>query len=329
MALYRRLAFAVVFSGLFASAAGVSIAAQIDLRLDVDYAGGAPGGGGVWTLFARSDSQGVFSLRAPVAGIDNAVMNELPRGRVNGAAIDNAGFAVFANQPAAGGGRDLFFAQQLLPQSIPQQGLFYGVGTLASGAPNYPGRPGGTAAIGPNLTTLTALQNVPWAASDPVWPTGVEVASGTFSPGAQPSFGAGPLEGFLFSSIGSASTPGSTVAADTFTTAVETNLAFGVATGDYNGNGVVDAADYTLWRDTRGQSVAPLTGADGTGDGEIDLQDYAIWQSGFGDSAPSAAEAIPEPNAVGLLLSCATLLAGKSRVFREIRHANQRRRPAA
>src|SRR6185436_16897714 len=40
-------------------------------------------------------------------------------------------------------------------------------------------------------------------------------------------------------------------------------------TGDYNGNGVVDTADYVVWRDTVGQTVTPNSGADGDGDGTI------------------------------------------------------------
>src|SRR5262249_16806154 len=35
--------------------------------------------------------------------------------------------------------------------------------------------------------------------------------------------------------------------------------------GDYNHNGVVDAADYTVWRDHLGANVAPYSGADGDG----------------------------------------------------------------
>ena len=37
--------------------------------------------------------------------------------------------------------------------------------------------------------------------------------------------------------------------------------------GDYNHNGVVDAADYIVWRNSLGQSIAAGTGADGNGDG--------------------------------------------------------------
>ena len=36
--------------------------------------------------------------------------------------------------------------------------------------------------------------------------------------------------------------------------------------GDYNGNGAVDAADYTVWRNTKGLTVLQGTGADGNRD---------------------------------------------------------------
>jgi pimeloyl-ACP methyl ester carboxylesterase len=53
-------------------------------------------------------------------------------------------------------------------------------------------------------------------------------------------------------------------------------------TGDYNLNGAVDAADYTVWRDSLGQAVAAFTGADGNGTGTVDASDYALWKANFG-----------------------------------------------
>jgi len=55
--------------------------------------------------------------------------------------------------------------------------------------------------------------------------------------------------------------------------------------GDYNQNGVVDAADYSLWRKTVGTSVPNYTGADGNGDGIINSDDYTVWRNNFGISA--------------------------------------------
>lgn len=79
--------------------------------------------------------------------------------------------------------------------------------------------------------------------------------------------------------------------------------------GDYNADGVVNAADYTLWRD--GSLLA-----DGNGNGVVDGpeagpgNDYEIWATNYGQvAAPSLA--VPEPTAA--LLALAGLLAGVAR----------------
>jgi hypothetical protein len=57
----------------------------------------------------------------------------------------------------------------------------------------------------------------------------------------------------------------------------------GFLLGDYNQNGGVDAADYSVWRDAMGSSaLAAGTGADGNGDGVVDSWDYRLWKSNFG-----------------------------------------------
>jgi hypothetical protein len=87
-----------------------------------------------------------------------------------------------------------------------------------------------------------------------------------------------------------------------------------VLPGDYNGDHVVDAADYTVWRDSLGRNTIPGSGADGTGpeggpDGIIDQLDYEFWKSNFGNALGMGAvgfanvpSAIPEPSAIGLLM---------------------------
>jgi len=57
--------------------------------------------------------------------------------------------------------------------------------------------------------------------------------------------------------------------------------------GDYSGNGVVDAADFTVWRDSLGSQVLPFTGADADGSGGVDQCDYEIWRMNFGATLPS------------------------------------------
>jgi hypothetical protein len=72
--------------------------------------------------------------------------------------------------------------------------------------------------------------------------------------------------------------------------------------GDYNQDGVVNAADYIVWRKTRGQQISHGTGADGNANGIVDDSDYDIWRSRFGttlSTGPGAAilaAAVPEPN---------------------------------
>ncbi len=57
--------------------------------------------------------------------------------------------------------------------------------------------------------------------------------------------------------------------------------------GDYNRNGVGDAADYVVWRKTLDQTgLAPYDGADGDGDGMIGPLDYGVWRSHFGQTVP-------------------------------------------
>ena len=57
-----------------------------------------------------------------------------------------------------------------------------------------------------------------------------------------------------------------------------------VGPGDYNANGTVDAADYTVSRNSLGQSGAGLP-ADGDGDQQIDDEDFGVWKANFGESA--------------------------------------------
>ncbi len=51
--------------------------------------------------------------------------------------------------------------------------------------------------------------------------------------------------------------------------------------GDYNGDGHVDAADYSVWRNSMGMMGSGLA-ADGNGDGKVDAADYDVWKNHFG-----------------------------------------------
>lgn len=72
--------------------------------------------------------------------------------------------------------------------------------------------------------------------------------------------------------------------------------------GDYNQDGSVDTADYTVWRDQLGVTdLSPFTHADGDGDGQVTQLDYEVWQANFGQVlSPAGAtgdrlQVVPEP----------------------------------
>ena len=67
---------------------------------------------------------------------------------------------------------------------------------------------------------------------------------------------------------------------------------------DVNGDGVVDAADYTLWRDSAGQSGAGLA-ADANDDEAVDATDYQVWTLDYG--ADSLGSQVPEPSGAALV----------------------------
>jgi hypothetical protein len=54
--------------------------------------------------------------------------------------------------------------------------------------------------------------------------------------------------------------------------------------GDYNLNGIVDAADYTVWREALGANVVAYSSADGNGNGIVDQADYDVWTMHFGQT---------------------------------------------
>ncbi|HEX4413711.1 MAG TPA: right-handed parallel beta-helix repeat-containing protein [Lacipirellulaceae bacterium] len=92
----------------------------------------------------------------------------------------------------------------------------------------------------------------------------------------------------------------------------------GALVGDFNRDGVVDTADYVLWRNSVGATVTRYSGADGDGSGVIDQADYAIWRSGFGVAAGAGsgigAAAVPEPTWVADLCVAMALLTTMRRV---------------
>jgi hypothetical protein len=70
-------------------------------------------------------------------------------------------------------------------------------------------------------------------------------------------------------------------------------ISVGGQLGDYNRDGVVDAADYTVWHDILG-STTDLS-ADGNENGVIDAGDYNVWKTHFGKTSSGGSGAEPDP----------------------------------
>ena len=89
-------------------------------------------------------------------------------------------------------------------------------------------------------------------------------------------------------------------------TGVVSYVASGGVIGDYSGNGVVDAADYTVWRNHLGQSFDLPNRDPANGTGVISPADYTSWKSRFGSAGSGAssasAGAVPEPKSAVLLI---------------------------
>jgi hypothetical protein len=282
--------------------------------------------GGTWEVVGKTSATGGFAgLDVRLAGINLPNADPIgPRGVVNGG--DPAGFSIYVPVNLSDH-IELVIGQAPIGagnlQSGEEEAVFYGVGSLANGAPEYMGKPVGSNSIGPTFTSLTDVKAVAWGTGDvfgqTAWDKAVRFATGTFDAGSVPSFvsqGMMRTNASVYPTAGTSTAfPNSVVVDPVTTTLVRTNVEF-AGSADYNDNGVVDAADYVLWRMTRGQEGSHLA-ADGNLNGVVDNGDYQYWRSSFGKVLPGAGASaevplalasVPEPATVTLLLGAAGLL---------------------
>ncbi len=91
---------------------------------------------------------------------------------------------------------------------------------------------------------------------------------------------------------------------------LEHYLAATTLAGDYNNDGVVDAADYVVWRNASPSATLP----NDTTPGSVTSADYAVWRSNFGNAlslgSSAAATAVPEPASLLLAIVAGLIYIG-------------------
>jgi hypothetical protein len=297
------------FCALLALGTSAASAQTVDLSLNVFYSNPANiNSGGSWQLVGKSTNFGIAGVEARLKNIATS-LEKAPRATINGE--DEGGFNLYVDQPFPTYRGIIVGQTPIALEAGEEQGAFYGVGTLTNGSPDYPTKPAGTNSIGPVITSLTAPIAIPWATGDPMgdplWATSAVLASGTFATNVSPNFETGS-SGQVFTTLGSSSTFG-LIAPATTTTVVRTFI----GSADYNDNGIVDAADYALWRNFNGQSVPNGFGPDGNFDGVVNQADYNFWRSRFGlpmgagSGGSLSTGAVPEPWS-GILLVVGAIL---------------------
>jgi hypothetical protein len=78
--------------------------------------------------------------------------------------------------------------------------------------------------------------------------------------------------------------------------------------GDFNGDGFVDAVDYTVWRNNLGAGDESSINDNGDGMNGVDANDYTLWKSQYGEGVPPGAGSgglgstpVPEPSSMLLV----------------------------
>jgi hypothetical protein len=92
---------------------------------------------------------------------------------------------------------------------------------------------------------------------------------------------------------------------------LEHYLAATTLAGDYNNDGIVNAADYVVWRNAAAGATLP----NDTTPGVVTAADYAVWRANFGNSLAAGSGAatfsgVPEPSGVLLAILAGLIYIG-------------------
>jgi hypothetical protein len=99
--------------------------------------------------------------------------------------------------------------------------------------------------------------------------------------------------------------------AGTFAAKLNFDVTYGGVLGDYNDDGVVNAADYTVWRDAAPSTVLPN---EEVSPGGTDIADYLYWAERYGATDTGLpATAIPEPTTLLMLTAIAVAYMSRRR----------------
>jgi hypothetical protein len=85
--------------------------------------------------------------------------------------------------------------------------------------------------------------------------------------------------------------------------------------GDFNDDGIVDAADYVIWRKTEGTNFDLNGNGDETGGSAniVDMADYSLWVANFAETSSGSGGSAPIPEPASAVLSIAFALVLSSR----------------
>ncbi len=266
--------------------------ATLRFQAGLTNAGSLSFSGGVNDVSGDVDNSGtiVVSGGAATTFYDDVIQNGVMRvSRVGSTASTAVFLGDFTGSGGSTGGGDIFFEGDLRPGNSPAIVTFDNNVGFGSGS----------------VTTIELAGVMPGSEYDQVRVTGALTLDGAlniallegYAPAAGDSFDIfdwGTLSG-TFANLSLPPLAGGMTwnTSQLYATGVLSVVAAGLP-GDYNEDGLVDAADYTRWRDNLGSQIS-LPNDDTPG---VAGDDYTRWVNNYGASdAQSAAAAVPEPGA--------------------------------